>query len=88
MLEEKKQAIFDWEARRTPIENEAQKHYKKLKWIIGFFATLVGKRDMSQRLLGSLQVDISKTRELLGWKPPVSVDAALKKTADAFFENK
>ena len=57
-------------------------------WMIGVFATLVGKRDMSQRLLGSLQVDISKTRDLLGWIPPISVDDALKKTAQAFLEEK
>lgn len=43
-------------------------------------AALLGKRDVSQRLLGSLQVDISKARELLGWVPPVSVDEALRRT--------
>jgi nucleoside-diphosphate-sugar epimerase len=47
-------------------------------------AMLLGKRDIAQRLLGSLQVDISKTKEVLGWLPPVSVDEALKKTAEDF----
>lgn len=47
-------------------------------------ATMLGKRAVSQRLLGSLQVDISKTRALLGWTPPVSVDEALRKTAAHF----
>jgi nucleoside-diphosphate-sugar epimerase len=28
-------------------------------------------------LCGSLQVDISKARTLLGWEPPVSVDEGL-----------
>ena len=42
-------------------------------------ATLVGKGDVALRLCGSLQVDISKSSELLGWKPTVSVDEALKK---------
>lgn len=51
-------------------------------------ARLLGKRAVSQRLLGSLQVDISKTRELLGWTPPVSVDAALEKTAQSFLRQK
>ena len=53
-------------------------------WMISLAATLVGKRDMSMRLLGSLQVDITKTRDLLGWAPPVSVDEALQKTAQSF----
>ncbi len=47
-------------------------------------AALLGKRDIAQRLLGSLQVDISKTKEILSWTPPVSVDEALKKTAEDF----
>ncbi|NMG46037.1 NAD-dependent epimerase/dehydratase family protein [Aromatoleum toluvorans] len=49
-------------------------------------ARLLGKRSISQRLCGSLQVDISKTRKLLGWAPPVTVDEALAKTAKHFLE--
>jgi len=45
-------------------------------------AAMVGKRDMAQRLCGSLQVDIEKTRRLLGWTPPVSLDEGLKKAAE------
>lgn len=47
-------------------------------------AAVVGKADVAQRLLGSLQVDISKNQQLLGWTPPVSVDAALKQVAAGF----
>jgi len=43
-------------------------------------AMLLGKRDVAQRLLGSLQVDISKARRLLGWSPPVSLDEGLTRT--------
>lgn len=50
-------------------------------------ARLLGKTDFGERLCGSLQVDISKTRELLGWVPPVSVDEALKQTARHFLAN-
>ena len=46
--------------------------------------TLLGKRDFNQRLCGSLQVDIKKNRELLGWTPPVSVEDAMDKTAEAY----
>ena len=44
-------------------------------------ATLVGKQDIAQRLCSSLQVDIAKTRDLLGWRPPLSLDQGLKKAA-------
>ena len=42
---------------------------------------MLGKRSMAQRLCGSLQVDISKTREVLGWTPPISVDEGLRRAA-------
>ncbi len=38
--------------------------------------------DVVQRLCGSLQVDIEKTRRLLGWTPPVSLDEGLKKATE------
>ena len=47
-------------------------------------AAMLGRRAIAQRLCGSLQVDICKTRERLAWAPPVSVDDALRKTARAF----
>ena len=42
-------------------------------------AKLLGKRAVAQRLLGSLQVDISKARDLLGWEPPISVEEGLRR---------
>ena len=47
-------------------------------------ATALGKRAMIDRPCGSLQVDISKARELLGWSPPLSVDEALRRTASHY----
>jgi nucleoside-diphosphate-sugar epimerase len=47
-------------------------------------ATLLGRSDFAQRLCGSLQVDIGKTRDYLNWSPPVSVGEALHKTAEHF----
>jgi nucleoside-diphosphate-sugar epimerase len=46
-------------------------------------ATLIGKGDVAQRLLGNLQVDIAHTRHTLGWAPPVSVDEGLRRAAVA-----
>ncbi|MNE47718.1 hypothetical protein D3C80_1421320 [compost metagenome] len=56
-------------------------------WVLSSAAKALGKAALSQRLCGSLQVDIGKTRELLGWQPPVSVDAALLATARHYQEN-
>ncbi|WP_081622330.1 NAD-dependent epimerase/dehydratase family protein [Thioalkalivibrio sp. ALRh] len=42
-------------------------------------ARAVGRGEMARRLLDSLQVDISDTRETLGWEPPVSVDEGLRR---------
>lgn len=50
-------------------------------------ARLLGLGDTAQRLCGSLQVDISKVRDVLGWVPPVATDAALKRTAQYFLAN-
>jgi len=47
---------------------------------------LIGKPAIAQRLCGSLQVDISKTMELLDWKPPYASIESMKKTANAFLE--
>jgi nucleoside-diphosphate-sugar epimerase/GT2 family glycosyltransferase len=50
-------------------------------------ARLIGQEAVVQRLCESLQADISKTRRLLGWEPPVDLDAALKETALHFLQN-
>ncbi|MFI8481162.1 UDP-glucose 4-epimerase family protein [Pseudomonas sp. NPDC078700] len=57
-------------------------------WLLQMIFTGVGKKAIGQRLCGSLQVDISKTRDLLGWTPRVSVDDALRKTASDFLEGR
>lgn len=45
-------------------------------------ASLLGKGAVAQRLCGSLQVDIEKTRRLLGWSPPLTLDQGLKKAVE------
>jgi nucleoside-diphosphate-sugar epimerase len=51
-------------------------------------AKLLGKGDVANRLFGSLQVDSSKARELLGWEPVITMDEQLNKTADAYLAKK
>jgi nucleoside-diphosphate-sugar epimerase len=45
-------------------------------------ALLGGKRNVAQRLCGSLQVDIEKTCQLLGWHPPITLTQGLKKVVE------
>ena len=49
-------------------------------WLLGTGARLLGKQDRLQRLTGSLQLDVSKAHDLLGWHPPVTVDEGLRRT--------
>ena len=47
-------------------------------------ASVLNKPGIYQRLCGSLQLDITKTRQLLDWTPPVSVDEGLRRAAEGF----
>lgn len=44
-------------------------------------AAILGKRSMADRLLSSLVVDSTKACDLLGWRPPVSMEEQLEKMA-------
>ncbi|OYY13628.1 MAG: hypothetical protein B7Y67_12095 [Polynucleobacter sp. 35-46-11] len=54
--------------------------------LITLCTKLFGRADIAQRLCGSLQVDIKKTKDLIGWSPPVSVDEGLRQTAAHFLK--
>ncbi|MBM3106672.1 SDR family oxidoreductase [Pseudomonas sp. V1] len=49
-------------------------------------ASMIGRRAVAQRLCGSLQVDISKNAQLLGWTPVFQVDDALRLTARHYLD--
>ncbi|EGR0207337.1 SDR family oxidoreductase [Vibrio vulnificus] len=49
---------------------------------------LFDKNDVVDRLTGSLQVDISHTKDTLGWTPPQTLQEGFKKTAVAFLKSK
>jgi nucleoside-diphosphate-sugar epimerase len=49
-------------------------------------AAVTGKKAFAQRLFSSLQVDSTPTCQLLGWKPPVSLDQGLLQVAK-YFQN-
>jgi nucleoside-diphosphate-sugar epimerase len=52
--------------------------------LIGGIAALLGKSTMANRLLGSLEVDISHTKSTLGWQPAVTMQEELDKTVAYF----
>lgn len=47
-------------------------------------ANVLNRPGIYQRLCGSLQLDIAKTRQLLGWTPPMSLDEGLRRAAEGF----
>lgn len=49
-----------------------------MSWLKAF-ATLVGKQAVIDRLCGNLQVDISHTKQTLGWKPPITLEQGIAK---------
>lgn len=51
-------------------------------------ASLLRMRSAIDRLCGTLQVDITETEEVLGWRPPVRLDAGLAATAAHFVEER
>lgn len=42
---------------------------------------ILGKKEIANRILENLQVDISETKKLLDWQPPISISKGLDKTA-------
>ena len=55
--------------------------------LMRFAARLIGKGDVANRLFGSLQVDSSKARDLLGWQPVITMAEQLRKTVAADLKN-
>ena len=56
--------------------------------LLAIIAALLRKSDLVRRLCGSLQVDTSKSHDLLGWKPRVSVDEGLRRAVGWYLECK
>jgi len=57
-------------------------------WCYRLVGQIFGKEDVVNRLLGSLQVDISHTKKTLDWKPLQTLEEGFKETAEAFLINK
>jgi UDP-glucose 4-epimerase len=53
-------------------------------FVLSLVGRMLGKKAVIDRLCDSLQVDITKTKALLGWEPVATVDEALNKVAQEF----
>jgi nucleoside-diphosphate-sugar epimerase len=49
------------------------------RFLLKAIASLAFKKDIYDRLFGNLQLDIQKTKQLLGWMPPLKFNDALKR---------
>ena len=56
-------------------------------FLLRFLFLLTGKKNYSQRLLDSLQVNISKAKRVLNWNPPHTVDYDIRRAVRGFVEN-
>ena len=54
--------------------------------MLKFLAKLLGKSAAVDRLTQSLQIDSSKIRNELGWKPPFTLQQGLEATADWYLQ--
>jgi nucleoside-diphosphate-sugar epimerase len=55
-------------------------------WCYSLAGKILGKQNIVNRLIGSLQVDITHTKVTLGWTPPQSIEDGFKATADHFLK--
>lgn len=53
-------------------------------WALNGVAKVLGKKSEMMRICGSLQADISKTKQLLNWRPIETVDDALRRTVEDY----
>ena len=51
-------------------------------WCFHLLGRLLNKKEVIDRLVGSLQVDITHTKETLNWKPPYSVEEGFAKCVE------
>ncbi|MDE1515544.1 SDR family oxidoreductase [Vibrio sp. dsl-7] len=57
-------------------------------WCYKLAGKLFKKSEVVERLTGSLQVDITHTKQTLGWNPPQTLQQGFQQTAEAFLYSK
>tara|TARA_Y100000741_G_scaffold364082_1_gene354015 strand:+ start:13473 stop:14411 length:939 start_codon:yes stop_codon:yes gene_type:complete len=61
-------------------QNSLFKNLKIPKSILLFILTILNKKNLANKVLGSLEIDWRKSSALLGWKPPFNTSDELEKT--------
>lgn len=56
--------------------------------LIQLAASVLNKKHIAQRICGNLQVEVGLTKEVLGWKPPVTFEQGIKNTVQAYLDSK
>ena len=51
--------------------------------ILSFLFKIIGRQDFGERLLGSLEIDITKAKKLLAWSPPLTLNEGLRATVNS-----
>jgi|688.fasta_scaffold333159_1 nucleoside-diphosphate-sugar epimerase len=51
--------------------------------ILSFLFKIIGRQDFGDRLLGSLEIDITKAKKLLAWSPPLTLNEGLRATVNS-----
>lgn len=58
------------------------------EWCFKFVGKVLGKSIMVDRIIGSLQVDISYTKSTLDWSPPQTLEASFEQAMNIYVNNK
>lgn len=66
--------------------NKSQMNFYIPKNILRLLGNLSGKSSEINRLINSLQIDITHTREVLGWSPPFKINKGLAKMTDWYLK--
>jgi len=57
------------------------------KWCFHLVGRILNKADLVEKLTGSLQIDISHTKNTLNWQPPYSLEHGFKLAAKLKLES-
>lgn len=63
-------------------QNRSPRLFRLPDWVLSIGSSLLGKKDLYERLTGDLQVDMEHTKTQLGWSPKYSVEEGMARAFD------